>query len=93
MTGNPLAVVAVTVALIVLSAFFVVIEFALLGARSHRLEADAATSRSARAALRGINELTIMLAGAQLGGGQWQRLPRQHHQRRHCPASLRQVVW
>jgi CBS domain containing-hemolysin-like protein len=67
MTGSPLAVVAVTVLLIVLSAFFVVIEFALLGARSHRLEADAATSRSARAALRGINELTIMLAGAQLG--------------------------
>jgi CBS domain containing-hemolysin-like protein len=67
MTGNPLAVVAVTALLIVLSAFFVIIEFALLGARSHRLEADAATSRSARAALRVINELTIMLAGAQLG--------------------------
>ncbi len=56
-----------TALLIVLSAFFVVIEFALLGARGHRLEAEAATNRSARAALRGINELTIMLAGAQLG--------------------------
>lgn len=64
---NPLIVVAVTVALIVLSAFFVVIEFALMGARQHRLEKDAATSASARAALRGMNELTIMLAGAQLG--------------------------
>lgn len=64
---DPLTVTLVTALLIVLSAFFVIIEFALLGARRHRLEAEAATSRSARAALRGINELTIMLAGAQLG--------------------------
>ncbi|MDV8001062.1 hemolysin family protein [Rhodococcus sp. IEGM 1408] len=64
---NPLAVTAITAALIVLSAFFVVIEFALLGARKHRLEKDAETSASARAALRGIHELTMMLAGAQLG--------------------------
>lgn len=62
-----LAVTAVTVLLIALSAFFVIIEFALLGARRHRLEQDAAHSRSARAALRGMNELTLMLAGAQLG--------------------------
>lgn len=61
------SVTLVTTALIVLSAFFVVIEFALLGARRHRLEAQAAQSRSARAALRGMNELTVMLAGAQLG--------------------------
>lgn len=67
MTGNPLLVGAVTALLIMLSAFFVVIEFALLGARRHRLEAEALSNRSARAALRGINELTIMLAGAQLG--------------------------
>jgi CBS domain containing-hemolysin-like protein len=60
-------VALVTTALIVLSAFFVVIEFALLGARRHRLETKAAQSRSARAALRGMNELTLMLAGAQLG--------------------------
>ncbi|WP_104167330.1 CNNM domain-containing protein [Arthrobacter sp. SX1312] len=64
---DPLIVTVVTTLLIVLSAFFVVIEFALLGARSHRLEPEAATNRSARAALRGINELTLMLAGAQLG--------------------------
>jgi len=64
---NPLMVAAVTAALIILSAFFVVIEFALLGARQHRLEKDAESSASARAALRGMNELTIMLAGAQLG--------------------------
>lgn len=65
--SNPLAVIAVTALLIVLSGFFVVIEFALLGARRHRLELEASTSRSARAALRGMNELTVMLAGAQLG--------------------------
>jgi len=60
-------VALVTVGLIALSAFFVIIEFSLLGARRQRLEAEAAASRSARAALRGMNELTIMLAGAQLG--------------------------
>jgi CBS domain containing-hemolysin-like protein len=65
--SNPLVVIAVTVLLIVLSGFFVVIEFALLGARRHRLELEAPTNASARAALRGMNELTVMLAGAQLG--------------------------
>jgi CBS domain containing-hemolysin-like protein len=64
---SPVIVTLATVALIVLSALFVVIEFSLLGARPHRLEAQAATSRSARAALRNVNELTLMLAGAQLG--------------------------
>lgn len=64
---NPLVVLIVTIALIALSAFFVVIEFALLGARRHRLEEEAVTSRSARAALKGVNELTMMLAVAQLG--------------------------
>lgn len=60
-------VTLVTAALIVASAFFVIVEFALLAARRHRLEAEAATSASARAALRGVNELTVMLAFAQLG--------------------------
>lgn len=60
-------VTLVTIALIALSAFFVVIEFALLGARRQRLEQLAAKSLSARAALRGMNDLTLMLAGAQLG--------------------------
>ncbi len=64
---NAWGVTAVTALLIVLSAFFVIIEFALLGARRHRLEQDAVRSPAARAALRGMNELTIMLAGAQLG--------------------------
>ena len=61
------SVFLVTVLLIVLSAFFVVIEFSLIGARRHRLEAEAADNASARAALRGMNELTTMLAAAQLG--------------------------
>ena len=65
--NDPLIVTLVTIALIVLSAIFVIIEFALLGARRHRLEELAATSSSARAALRGMNDLTLMLAGAQLG--------------------------
>jgi len=64
---NPLVVLLVTTLLIAGSGFFVIIEFSLIGARRHRLEADAATSRSARAALEGVNELTVMLAGAQLG--------------------------
>lgn len=64
---DPVVVALVTTALIVASAFFVIIEFALLGARRHRLELEAPTSRSARSALRGMNELTLMLAGAQLG--------------------------
>ncbi|ALC05592.1 hypothetical protein CDES_05810 [Corynebacterium deserti GIMN1.010] len=57
----------VTVLLITLSAFFVIIEFALLAARRNRLEETVETSRSSRAALRSLNELTLMLAGAQLG--------------------------
>lgn len=65
--SNPLIVTLVTLVLIALSAFFVIIEFALLGARRHRLEELAADSRSARAALRGMNDLTLMLAGSQLG--------------------------
>lgn len=65
--SDPLIVFVITFALIVLSGFFVIIEFALMGARRHRLEEIALESRSARAALRGMNDLTLMLAGAQLG--------------------------
>ena len=65
--NDPLLVTLATIALIALSALFVVIEFALLGARRHRLEELAVNSLSARAALRGMNDLTLMLAGAQLG--------------------------
>ena len=65
--SNPWLIVAITVALIALSAFFVAVEFALLAAKRHRLEDAAATSRSARAALRSSGELTLLLAGSQLG--------------------------
>lgn len=65
--SDPVAVVAVTVVLIALSAFFVAVEFASLAAKRHRLEDAAATSRSARAALRSSTELTVLLAGSQLG--------------------------
>lgn len=64
---SPWVVVAVTVLLIVLSAFFVAAEFALLAARRHRLDERAGQSRSARAAVRSFDELTVLLAGCQLG--------------------------
>ncbi len=65
---NPTWVVIIaTVSIIALSAFFVAVEFALMAAKRHRLEDAAATSRSARAALRSSNELTLLLAGSQLG--------------------------
>jgi CBS domain containing-hemolysin-like protein len=60
-------VVAVTVGLIALSAFFVAVEFAALAAKRYRLEEAAPRSRSARAALRSSTELTVLLAGSQLG--------------------------
>ncbi|MGH3736905.1 MAG: hemolysin family protein [Micromonosporaceae bacterium] len=60
--------IAVSVALLVLNGFFVAAEFALVASRRHRLEQAAATgSRAARAALAGSHELSLMLAGAQLG--------------------------
>ncbi|WNV82660.1 hemolysin family protein [Umezawaea sp. Da 62-37] len=50
------------------NAFFVAGEFALISAKRHRLEQSAAEGkRAARAAVAGIRELSIMLAGAQLG--------------------------
>lgn len=64
---NGLVVAAVTAGLVALSAFFVAVEFASLAAKRHRLEDAAPTSRSARAALRSSTELTVLLAGAQLG--------------------------
>jgi len=64
---SPLVVVIVTVGLIALSAFFVAVEFAALAAKRYRLEEAAPRSRSARAALRSSTELTVLLAGSQLG--------------------------
>jgi CBS domain containing-hemolysin-like protein len=50
------------------NAFFVAAEFALVASKRYRLEHAAAEgSRAARAALDGSRELSLMLAGAQLG--------------------------
>ena len=65
--SNPWIVVLVTFCLIAVSAFFVAVEFALLAARRHRLEEAAEKSASARYALRSTRELSVMLAGSQLG--------------------------
>jgi CBS domain containing-hemolysin-like protein len=68
MTGmNPLVAFAIAVGLIALSAFFVAVEFALVAARRYRLEETAETSRAARAALRSSRDLSLLLAGSQLG--------------------------
>jgi CBS domain containing-hemolysin-like protein len=54
--------------MLALNGFFVAAEFALLAARRSRIEQLAADgNRRARTALRGLRELTLMLAGAQLG--------------------------
>jgi CBS domain containing-hemolysin-like protein len=58
----------ISVLLLALNAFFVAAEFALVAAKRHRLEnASAAGSRGARVALAGTRQLSMMLAGAQLG--------------------------
>ncbi|MGW1147844.1 hemolysin family protein [Streptomyces sp. NPDC002454] len=57
-----------TVLLLIGSGFFVAAEFALVAAKRHRMEKAAAEGRrGARAALDGMRELSLMLAGAQLG--------------------------
>lgn len=56
-----------TVLLIFLSAFFVAAEFALMSAKRHRLEEAAQASAAGRAALKNSSELTLVLAGSQLG--------------------------
>ena len=68
MTGlSPAVAIAVAVGLVALSAFFVAVEFALVAARRYRLEEAAETSAAARAALRSARELSLLLAGSQLG--------------------------
>ncbi|MGW0538243.1 hemolysin family protein [Streptomyces sp. NPDC003032] len=58
----------VTVLLLVGSGFFVAAEFALVAAKRHRMEKAAGEKqRGAKAALAGMRELSLMLAGAQLG--------------------------
>jgi CBS domain containing-hemolysin-like protein len=63
-----LVAILVSALLLVLNAFFVAAEFALVASKRHRLEALAeGGSVAARAALKGSHELSLMLAGAQLG--------------------------
>jgi len=58
----------VSVLLLLFNAFFVAAEFALVASKRYRLEQAASTGNpAARAALAGSRELSLMLAGAQLG--------------------------
>lgn len=59
--------ILISVAIVVLSAFFVAVEFSLIAAKRHRFEEMASTSAGARAALRSSRDLTLLLAGSQLG--------------------------
>lgn len=60
--------IAVSVVLLVLNAFFVAAEFAVVASKRHRLEERAAEgSRAARSAVKANSELSLMLAGSQLG--------------------------
>jgi CBS domain containing-hemolysin-like protein len=60
--------VGIAVVLLALNGFFVAAEFALLAARRSRMEQLAAEgSRAAGSAVAGLRELSLMLAGAQLG--------------------------
>jgi CBS domain containing-hemolysin-like protein len=62
------AALLLAVALLLANGFFVAAEFALLAARRGRMEQLAAEGdRAARHAVAGIRELSLMLAGAQLG--------------------------
>ncbi|MDA8368639.1 MAG: hemolysin family protein [Nocardiopsaceae bacterium] len=64
---SPGVALLISASIIVLSAFFVAIEFALVAARRYRLEEAAETSASARAALKSARDLSLLLAGSQLG--------------------------
>jgi CBS domain containing-hemolysin-like protein len=60
--------VALTVVLLALNAFFVGAEFALLSARRSQVEPRAqAGSRAARTTLRAMENVSLVMAGAQLG--------------------------
>jgi CBS domain containing-hemolysin-like protein len=57
----------IAVLLVLGNAFFVGAEFSLIASRRTVVEPMALTSRRARAALRAMNEIPLMIAGAQLG--------------------------
>ncbi|MFF5179179.1 hemolysin family protein [Micromonospora sp. NPDC000316] len=65
---SPGVALLTSVVLLALNGFFVAAEFALVASKRYRLEQAAANGgRAARAALDGVRELSLMLAGAQLG--------------------------
>lgn len=65
---SALPALALSVALLLLNGFFVAVEFALLASRRARLNQLVADGRtSAARASKSLGELTVMLAGAQLG--------------------------
>ncbi len=65
--STPIALV-VSILLLAANGFFVASEFAIVAAKRHRLEDRAEEgNRSARAAVEASKELSLMLAGAQLG--------------------------
>ncbi|WP_062207786.1 hemolysin family protein [Demequina oxidasica] len=60
--------IAIAIALLLGNAFFVGAEFALISARRTQIEPRAAAgSRSARLTIRGMEHVSMMMAGAQLG--------------------------
>ncbi|PVZ13267.1 hemolysin family protein [Actinomycetospora cinnamomea] len=59
--------IAAAIVLLALNAFFVGAEFALISARRASLEPRAATSRAARITVRAMENVSLMMAGAQLG--------------------------
>ena len=65
---NDLLAVGLAVVLLALNAFFVGAEFALISARRSQIEPRAqAGSRMARTTLRAMENVSLMMAGAQLG--------------------------
>jgi CBS domain containing-hemolysin-like protein len=65
---NIVVSIGLSVLLLLANAFFVAAEFAVVSAKRHRLEVAAAFGgRSTRAAVRNSRELSLGLAGAQLG--------------------------
>jgi CBS domain containing-hemolysin-like protein len=65
---SDLAAVLLAVALLVANAFFVGAEFALISARRTQIEPRAAEgSRAARTTLRAMEQVALVMAGAQLG--------------------------
>ena len=65
---SDLTAVLVALALLIFNAFFVGAEFSLLAARRSQIEPRAQSgSRVARTTLRAMEQVSLVMAGAQLG--------------------------